>query len=231
MCPSLSLVYLTTSILLLFTKCLNIRYTPLPMSMGLGGYIIRWPRSHSITIQTTLTISFIHILIDKKLIEYKWKGPFLGWFVGHIVLIQETFALPWLPKSAQLKKIFLHHTLFQFICPHRTATWQAVVLGRLSLSMCLCLAWKKSNFICFSLGSIFDPKRKIQCMLPHYIIYILSLSPPLLRIFMMDLSTSSSRHTFPLASSLQFSMHKYLLDLKILQLKRTTYSYKTLVLH
>jgi hypothetical protein len=41
-------------------------------------------------------------------------------------------------------------------------------------------------------GRIFDPKRKIQCMLPHYIIYILSLSPPLLRIFMMDLSTSSS---------------------------------------
>jgi hypothetical protein len=43
-------------------------------------------------------------------------------------------------KSAQLKKIFPYHTLFQFICPHRTATWQAVVLGRLSLSMYLCLA-------------------------------------------------------------------------------------------
>ncbi len=128
--------------------------------MGLGGYIIRWPRSHSITIQTTLTISFINIFIDKILIEYKWKGSFLGWFVGHIVLIQETFALPWLPKSAQLKKIFPRHTLFQFICPHRTATWQAVVLGRLSLSMCLCLAWKKSKFHMLSPRSIFDPKKE-----------------------------------------------------------------------
>ncbi len=152
--------------------------------------------------KTTLTISFINILIDKKLIDYKWKGSFLVWFVGHIVLIQEIFSLPWLPKSAQLKKIFPYHTLFQCICPHRTATWQAVVLGRLSLSMYLSLAWKKSKFHMLFPGSIFDPKRKIQCMLPHYIIYILSMSPPLLRIFMMDLSTSSSRHTFPLASIL-----------------------------
>jgi hypothetical protein len=158
------------------------------MSMGLGGYIIRWPRSHSITIQTTLTISFINIFIDKKLIEYKSKGSFFGWFVGHIVLIQETFALPWLPKLVQLKRFFLTIHYFNSFVPI------AQQLGRQSCRVaCLfvCVSvWleKKANSHTFS-GRIFDPKRKIQCMLPHYIIYILSLSPPLLRIFMMDLST------------------------------------------
>ncbi len=28
--------------------------------------------------------------------EYKWKGPFLGRFIGLVVPIQEPFILPWL---------------------------------------------------------------------------------------------------------------------------------------
>ncbi len=36
------------------------------------------------------------------------------------------------------KNIFFLAILFQFLCPHRSASWQAVVLGRLSF-MCLWL--------------------------------------------------------------------------------------------
>jgi hypothetical protein len=46
-----------------------------------------------------------------------------GWFVG-LVPVQETFILPWLLWSAPSKKYFFpHSTLFQFMCPHRPATW------------------------------------------------------------------------------------------------------------
>ncbi len=54
---------------------------------------------------------------------YKWKRSFLGGFVGLIVPVQETVILPWLIWSAQYKIFFPHRTLFQFMCPHRHATW------------------------------------------------------------------------------------------------------------
>ncbi len=55
---------------------------------------------------------------------YKWKGHFLGWFVGLVVLLQKTFILPWLLWSAQYKNSFFpRRRLFQFMCPHRPATW------------------------------------------------------------------------------------------------------------
>jgi hypothetical protein len=55
----------------------------------------------------------------------------LGWFVGLVILVQETFTLPCLLWSAPVQNIFPHHTLFQFMCPHCPAG-QAVVQGRMS---------------------------------------------------------------------------------------------------
>jgi hypothetical protein len=47
------------------------------------------------------------------------------------------FILPWLLYSAQYKIFFPHCTLFQFMCRHCPATWEAVVQGRLSRNVCL----------------------------------------------------------------------------------------------
>ncbi len=63
----------------------------------------------------------------------KWKGSFLGWFVVLFMPVQEVLFCN--SCSSRLNtKYFLHHrSLFQFISPHRPASWAAVVQGRLSL--------------------------------------------------------------------------------------------------
>jgi hypothetical protein len=44
------------------------------------------------------------------------RGPFWGWFVGLVVLVQEIFYLSWLLWSAHYKKnVFPFRTLFQFL--------------------------------------------------------------------------------------------------------------------
>jgi hypothetical protein len=55
--------------------------------------------------------------------EYKWKGSFLGWFVGLVVTVQHI--LSWLVYSGHpsTKYLFPHRTLFQFMCPHHLGTW------------------------------------------------------------------------------------------------------------
>jgi hypothetical protein len=37
--------------------------------------------------------------------QYKWKGSFLGWFVGLLILVQEICVLAWLPKSLSPSKL------------------------------------------------------------------------------------------------------------------------------
>ncbi len=55
---------------------------------------------------------------------YKWKGSFLGWFVGLVVLVQNIFILFWLLCRPSTNKYFCpHHTLFQFLCSHLSASW------------------------------------------------------------------------------------------------------------
>ncbi len=46
--------------------------------------------------------------------EYNWKGSFLGWFVGLVVQVQETFILSWLRWSAQYKNVFSSPYLHYF---------------------------------------------------------------------------------------------------------------------
>jgi hypothetical protein len=62
--------------------------------------------------------------------EYKWKVPFLGWFVGLVIPVQETFILPWL-WSTKYNFFFPHRTstLFQFLCPYQSATWASSRAG------------------------------------------------------------------------------------------------------
>ncbi len=50
--------------------------------------------------------------------EYKWKGSFLGWFIGLVVPLQEIFILPWLLLSV-LYKIFFSspYTIFTHLSP------------------------------------------------------------------------------------------------------------------
>ncbi len=93
--------------------------------------------------------------------EFKWKGSFLGWFVGLVVLVQRTFILPsWLLWSAQNKILISSTYTVSIYVSHRQAaragnragppvsecvskvsivqqTGQEAVLGRLSLSVCL----------------------------------------------------------------------------------------------
>jgi hypothetical protein len=65
--------------------------------------------------------------------ELNERGPS---FSGLVVPVQEIFAQPWLLGLVQ--NIFPHRTLFQFFVPIAQQSGQAAVLGRLSLSMCLC---------------------------------------------------------------------------------------------
>ncbi len=74
------------------------------------------------------------------LMEYKWRGSFLGWFVGLVVPVQEIFIRPWLLWAAQNKNFFFPHpTLFQLMCTHPPSNLhgKAVVQGHLSLNVCL----------------------------------------------------------------------------------------------
>ncbi len=76
-----------------------------------------------------------------------WTGSFLGWFIGLVVPVQYCifFVLLWLLYNAQDKILFSSPcTVFLFISPIVQLPGRAVVLGHLSLSMCLCIAglWK-----------------------------------------------------------------------------------------
>jgi hypothetical protein len=64
---------------------------------------------------------------------------FVGWFVGLLVAGTINFcpALAALVSPAQ-NIIFLTGHFFTFLSPHRPATWQADVLGRLSLCLWVC---------------------------------------------------------------------------------------------
>jgi hypothetical protein len=57
--------------------------------------------------------------------------PFLVWFVGLAVTVQEIFVLPWLLYSQPVKKNF------PLRVPTTQQADQSAVLGRLSLSVCL----------------------------------------------------------------------------------------------
>ncbi len=60
-----------------------------------------------------------------------------GWFVGPIVSVLETFIQPWLLWSAQYKRFFFTVQYFNLRVPIAQQPGQAVVLGRLSLKVCL----------------------------------------------------------------------------------------------
>jgi hypothetical protein len=64
---------------------------------------------------------------------------FLGWFVGFVVPVQEIFVMPWLhDKVGPVQNIFfLTAHYFSVLVPTAKQAGQAVVLGRLSLSVCV----------------------------------------------------------------------------------------------
>ncbi len=70
--------------------------------------------------------------------EYKWKGFFLGCLVGLVMPVQEIFCFAW-AALVNLIKIFLFSPVHYFnsFVPIAQQAGQAVVPGRLSLSMCL----------------------------------------------------------------------------------------------
>ncbi len=75
------------------------------------------------------------------------KGSFLGWFVGLVVPVQEIFVLAFAAPVGQVHNIFsftVHY--FNSFVPIAQQAGQTVVLGRLSLSMCLWLG----ETLCFS---------------------------------------------------------------------------------
>ncbi len=87
------------------------------------------------SLQLTVQLAYICIQRDQRGVApadcWNWgewglkecndNGPSLVWLV---VPVQETFILPWLD--------FLHHrTQFQFMCPHRPATWAGSRAGPL----------------------------------------------------------------------------------------------------
>ncbi len=57
------------------------------------------------------------------LMEYKWKGFFLAWYLGSFC--RHKRFLSYLGYSSQTSAIYIffpHRTLFHFMCPHRPAT-------------------------------------------------------------------------------------------------------------
>ncbi len=52
-----------------------------------------------------------------ELKDYNRKGTFLGWFVGLVVPMQETFILPWLLWSAQFKNNSSPDTISIYVSP------------------------------------------------------------------------------------------------------------------
>jgi hypothetical protein len=70
--------------------------------------------------------------------EYKWKVSVLGWFFGLFVPVQEIFVLPLGCSSRPSTKYFFpHRTLFQFLCPNRSASWAGSRAGSPVSSICL----------------------------------------------------------------------------------------------
>jgi hypothetical protein len=82
--------------------------------------------------------------------------------------VQMKGVLPWLVRWARsagkrdfypalaalfspVKKKFLRRTLFQFMCPHRIATWQADVQGHLSLIVWSPVLVYSKQYILYSL--------------------------------------------------------------------------------
>ncbi len=70
--------------------------------------------------------------------EYKWKGSFPGWFVRHVVPVQDIFVL--LDCSSRPDTTYFFSTVHYFnaFVPIAQQAGQAAVLGRLYLNMCLC---------------------------------------------------------------------------------------------
>jgi hypothetical protein len=68
-------------------------------------------------------------------------GPFLGWFFGLVVLVQDIFVLPLHALDGLVQNtIFLTVHFFNSFVPIAQQAGQVAVLGRLSLSECL---WSK----------------------------------------------------------------------------------------
>ncbi len=72
--------------------------------------------------------------------EYKLKVPFLGWFVGLVMPVKVILSCLGCSSRHSKKKIFLAVNFFNSFVPIAQLAGQAVVLGRLSLSMCL---WRR----------------------------------------------------------------------------------------
>jgi hypothetical protein len=76
------------------------------------------------------------------------RGPFLVVYLGLSVRYKRFLFRLGCSSQPSTKNFFLTiYTLFQFLCPHCPASWAGrAVLGRLSLSMCLCsLSVQMSN--------------------------------------------------------------------------------------
>jgi hypothetical protein len=65
------------------------------------------------------------------------KRVFLGWFVGHVVPVQEIFYPACAALVISSKYFPPHRTLLYYSLPIAQKLEQVVVQGRLSLNMCL----------------------------------------------------------------------------------------------
>ncbi len=65
------------------------------------------------------------------------RGPSLVGSLGLLCWLKRFLFSLGCSSRPSKKYFFPHRTQFEFICPHHPASWAAVVLGRLSLSMCL----------------------------------------------------------------------------------------------
>ncbi len=72
------------------------------------------------------------------MVTHRVQIGLVGWFVGLVMPVQETFILPWLLWSAQFKKNFPHRTLCPFMCPYCPVTWEGSRAGP-SFSECVSL--------------------------------------------------------------------------------------------
>jgi hypothetical protein len=64
------------------------------------------------------------------------KGSFLNWFVGLVEPEQAISVLPWLSSRSTTKYFFPHRRLYQFLWPHRPASW---AVGRQPCLVVCCL--------------------------------------------------------------------------------------------
>ncbi len=89
--------------------------------------------------------------------EYKWKGSFLGCFVGLVVPLPEIFVLgcySWPPKY-----FFLTVHFFSSFVPIAQQAGQAVVSGSLSINVCLWVNLSYSSLLKYKID-----KKNLWCM-------------------------------------------------------------------